>query len=68
MTPAGEGRENQLTAAGFPIDFTDFVHAMNAHGVEYLLVGGYAVGVHGYVRATIDIDFFDRPISSRRIP
>jgi hypothetical protein len=35
----------------------DFVHALNANGVEYLLVGGYAVGVHGYVRATVDIDF-----------
>lgn len=42
------------------MDFTDFVHALNANGVEYLLVGGYAVGVHGYVRATVDIDFFYR--------
>ena len=25
-----------------------------------MLVGGYAVGVHGYVRATTDIDFFYR--------
>ena len=63
MTPAGEGRENQLTAAEFPADFTDFVHALNVHKVEYLLVGGYAVGVHGYVRATVDIDFFYRRTS-----
>ena len=42
------------------MDFADFVHALNANGVEYLLVGGYAVGVHGYVRATVDIDFFYR--------
>ena len=42
------------------MDFTDFVHALNANGVEYLLVGGYAVGVHGYVRATVNIDFFYR--------
>lgn len=60
MTRAGEGRPNQPSSASFPDDFTDFVHAMNAHGVEYLLVGGYAVGVHGYVRATVDIDFFYR--------
>jgi len=29
---------------------------LNHHGVEYLLVGGYAVGYHGYPRATVDID------------
>jgi hypothetical protein len=44
--------------AGFPEDFRDFIRALNAHGVEYLLVGGYAVGVHGHVRATADIGFF----------
>jgi hypothetical protein len=60
VTPAGEGRPNQPSSAAFPVDFMDFVHALNANGVEYLLVGGYAVGVHGYVRATVDIDFFYR--------
>jgi hypothetical protein len=60
VTPAGEGRRNQPSVAEFPADFLDFVHALNANGVEYLLVGGYAVGVHGYVRATVDIDFFYR--------
>jgi hypothetical protein len=60
VTPAGEGRPNQPSAAEFPVDFMDFVHSLNANGVEYLLVGGYAVGVHGYIRATVDIDFFYR--------
>ncbi len=31
---------------------------MNSAQVEYLLVGGYAVGYHGYVRPTGDIDFW----------
>lgn len=31
---------------------------MNEHGVEYLLVGGYVIGMYGHVRATADIDFF----------
>jgi hypothetical protein len=31
---------------------------LNAHGVEYLLVGGYAVSYHGYPRATADIDIW----------
>jgi hypothetical protein len=29
-----------------------------ARGVEYLVVGGYAVGYHGFVRATGDLDVF----------
>jgi len=29
---------------------------LNEAGAEYLLVGGYAVGIHGYVRPTADLD------------
>ncbi|MFK7845584.1 MAG: hypothetical protein AB8G77_09795 [Rhodothermales bacterium] len=32
------------------------MRSLKTHGVEYLLVGGYAVGYHGYPRATSDID------------
>ena len=39
-----------------PPDFKEFLRWLNQHEVEYLLVGGYAVGYHGYPRATIDID------------
>ena len=39
-----------------PPDFKEFLQLLNANGVEYLLVGGYAVGYHGYVRATADMD------------
>ena len=31
---------------------------LNEHQVEYLLVGGYAVGYYGYPRATADIDLW----------
>ncbi|MFB3891099.1 MAG: DUF6036 family nucleotidyltransferase [Phycisphaerae bacterium] len=31
---------------------------LNSANVEYLLIGGYAVGCHGYVRYTDDIDFW----------
>ncbi len=41
-------------------DFSDFVAAMNAHAVDFVLVGVYAVGVYGVVRATSDIDFLYR--------
>jgi predicted nucleotidyltransferase len=41
-------------------DFKEFLKLFNAHRVEYLVVGGYAVGVHGYPRATVDLDVWVR--------
>ena len=39
-----------------PEDFKEFLKLLDANKVEYLLIGGYAVGYHGYVRATADMD------------
>lgn len=39
-----------------PEDFREFLRLLNDHGVEYLLIGGYAVGYHGYPRTTADLD------------
>ncbi len=39
-----------------PNDFKEFFRLLNSNGVKYLLIGGYAVIVHGYVRSTSDID------------
>jgi hypothetical protein len=39
-----------------PLDFKEFLKLLNDSGVEYLLIGGYAVGYHGYPRATNDMD------------
>ena len=41
-----------------PPDFKEFLKLLNSHRVEYLLVGGYAVGYHGYPRATGDMDLW----------
>ena len=41
-----------------PPDFKEFLRLLNAHQVEYLLIGGYAVGYHGYPRATADMDIW----------
>ena len=41
-----------------PPDFSEFLRLLNANGVDYLVVGGYAVGVHGHPRATADIDIW----------
>lgn len=39
-------------------DFLEFIALLEREGVEYLVVGGYAVAVHGFPRYTGDIDFF----------
>ncbi len=39
-------------------DFKDLLSAFNAHGVKYLIVGGYAVSFHAQPRATKDINLF----------
>ena len=37
-------------------DFKEFLKSRNSNSVEYLLIGGYAVGIYGHVRATNDLD------------
>jgi hypothetical protein len=39
-------------------DLTDLLHALNAEGAEYLIVGAYAFAFHGRARATKDVDIF----------
>lgn len=41
-------------------DMKELIRAFNEQGVEYLLVGGYAFGVHAQPRATKDLDLFIR--------
>jgi predicted nucleotidyltransferase len=45
-------------AMKLPNDFKEFLKLLNANQVEYLLIGGYAVGYYGYPRATADIDIW----------
>ena len=37
-------------------DLKALIRSLNDHGADYLLIGGYALFVHGYHRATTDID------------
>ncbi len=39
-------------------DFREFIELLNAHEVQYLIVGGYAVGFHGYPRYTKYLDIW----------
>lgn len=47
-----------MATINLPPDFKDFLKLLNAHQVEYLLIGGYAVAYHGYPRATADMDIW----------
>lgn len=42
----------------FNIDFLEFLQLLDKHEVDYLLVGGYAVILHGYGRSTGDMDLW----------
>ena len=42
-------------------DLREFIVLLNANGVEFLVVGGFAVAWHGHPRFTADIDFLIRP-------
>ncbi len=39
-----------------PKDFREFLKLLRTNEVEYLLIGGYAVGFYGYARPTADLD------------
>lgn len=39
-------------------DFEEFLRLLEDHGVDYMIIGGYAVAFHGFPRFTKDIDVF----------
>lgn len=43
-------------AQKLPRDFREFLKLLAEHRVDYLLIGGYAVGYYGYPRTTADMD------------
>ena len=42
-------------------DYETLIAALNTQRVEFLIIGGYAVVHHGYVRTTEDLDIYIRP-------
>src|SRR5688500_14492642 len=54
LKPCGES----TMEAELPDDFKEFLRLLRSHGVEYLLIGGYAVIYHGFPRATGDMDIW----------
>ena len=41
-----------------PPDFKEFLSLLKDKNIQYLLIGGYAVGYHGYPRSTNDMDIW----------
>jgi len=41
-----------------PPDFKEFLQLLNSGKIEYLLVGGHAVGYYGYPRSTGEMDIW----------
>jgi hypothetical protein len=44
-----------------PREFKEFIALLNAEKVDYLLVGGWALALHGHPRYTGDMDIWIRP-------
>lgn len=40
------------------MDIEKLIRLLNAHKARYVIIGATAFPVHGYARATLDIDFF----------
>lgn len=47
----------------FSQDFKEFIELLIKNKAEYLIVGGYAVGIHGHPRYTGDLDIWLNPTS-----
>ena len=52
-----------------PPDFKEFLKLLNSSKVEYLVIGGYAVNLYGFARATADLDIWIsiHPENARRV-
>ncbi len=38
------------------MDIEGLLRSLNAHSVEYVIIGATAFPIHGYARATLDVD------------
>jgi hypothetical protein len=43
------------------MDIEELLKSLNAHNVKFVIIGATAFPIHGYARATLDIDIFIRP-------
>ena len=43
------------------MDTENLLKSLNGHKVEFVIIGATAFPIHGYARATLDLDIFIRP-------
>lgn len=43
------------------MDIENLLRSLNGHKVDFIIIGATAFPIHGYARATLDIDLFIRP-------
>ena len=48
-------------------DYKDMLHVLLGNNVKFLLVGAYAMGAHGYPRATGDMDIWVEPTAENSV-
>ena len=48
-------------------EFEAVISALAEHAIEYAVCGGLAMAIHGYPRATVDIDLLIRPQDENRV-
>jgi len=58
---ADKGSGPLLSRAPTESDLVRIARSLNAEGVSYAVIGGFAMIHYGYVRATMDIDLLVRP-------
>jgi len=49
-----------------PKDFLEFLSLLQKHDIDYVIVGGYALSFHGYIRNTGDLDILINPTDSNK--
>jgi hypothetical protein len=42
-------------------DYKEMLRCLSEENVKFLLIGAYALGAYGYLRATMDIDIWVKP-------
>jgi hypothetical protein len=50
-----------VSADGAPVRFFELLRTLITHDVEFVIIGGFALGFHGAERATKDVDVVPRP-------
>lgn len=55
------GHSHDEPGPGTRPDFWALLRVLSEHGVEFVLIGGFAVSLHGYVRTTKDVDIVPAP-------